>query len=168
MTTDKQPQKRLCAWHVNKNWTTHLSSVSNEPVEPEELTKSGKVITKRNKCKSHLFAVRCELDKNTMAVKLKNFLELLEKDTDYQKFKAYFKGTYGNRIDQWANAYLPDNGGFNTNMYLESWHRIFKYEYLDGSPQKRLDFVLGKLIEFDKDQQEEELRKRVFKPKSNK
>ena len=42
MVADTKPHKRLCAWHVNQNWNTHLGQVPNGPIEPVQLKKEGK------------------------------------------------------------------------------------------------------------------------------
>lgn len=55
MTSDNQPHKRLCAWHVNKAWISNLGQFINEPIKPEELNRKGEPITKRSKCKSLVF-----------------------------------------------------------------------------------------------------------------
>ena len=75
--TDKLPHKRLCAWHVNKNWTAHLSKVPKDPVVPEQLNRLGKPITKRDVCKFQLFSMRSELDKEELKIKVEKFLKLL-------------------------------------------------------------------------------------------
>ena len=162
MKTDNPPHKRLCAWHVNKNWNAYLSQVPDDPVEPEMLDMLGKPITKRRHCKKSLFSLRLELDKDEFNIKLKSFLELLKSDNGYAKFESYFTNNYGQRVEQWAYTFLAEEGGYNTNMYLEAWHRVFKYKYLGGVHQNRLDFVLYKLIKFDKDQIEETVRSENF------
>ena len=138
------------------------------PVQPEMKTKSGKLITKRSRCKTQLYSLRTELDKEIFDEKMREFKKLLNGDKDYGKFGDYFAKTYENRFEQWAYAYLPASGVCNTNMYLEAWHKEFKHSYLDGVTQKRLDFVLHKLVEFDKDEQEEETRRKIFGRRRNK
>lgn len=168
MTTEIKPHKRLCAWHVNKNWNTHFSQVPNVPLVPKELNKTGKPITKRSRCKSILYSLLQELDLNVFNSKMTKFLNFMDKDTDYHKFRDYFKKTYANRSEQWAYAYLPKYGGYNTNMYLEAWHSVFKRHYLNGVYQQRLDFVLHQLIQYDKDELEEETRRQIFGRRRNK
>ena len=116
----EQPQKRLCAWHVNKNWIAILAQIPNEPLEPKKFDKSGEAITKRSHCKSRRFSLRVELDEEVFKTKLTEFLKLLNEDTAYAKFREYFVKTYESRVKQWAYAYLSAYGGYNTNMYLES------------------------------------------------
>lgn len=109
-----------------------------------------------------LFSLRSELDLNVFKTKMDEFDKLLEGDSAYDKFKDYFNHTYKKRVEQWAYAYLPLYGGYNTNMYLESWHSGFKRCYLNGVQQRRLDFVLNQLIKFDQDELEEKIRRNVF------
>ena len=112
--------------------------------------------------------MRQELDPDVFETKMTNFLQFLESDSDHHKFKDYFKRTYVCRSSEWAYAHLPMYGGYNTNMYLESWHAEFKHNYLNGIPQRRLDFVLHQLKQFDKDEQEEEIRRSIFGRRRNK
>lgn len=113
---------------------------------------------------SLVFSLRAKLD--VFQTKLTAFLKLLKEDKAYAKFGEYFVKTYGGRVKQWAYAYLSVYGGYNTNMYLESWHAEFKKNYLHRVNQ-RLDFVLHQLIQFDKDEQEEEIRRKMFGRKRN-
>ena len=39
----------------------------------------------------------------------------------------------------------------NTNMFVEAFHRTFKYNYLKGKYNKRVDSVLVNLIKFSRD-----------------
>jgi hypothetical protein len=63
----------------------------------------------------------------------------------------YFVTYYVDRFEQWAHAYLPEDGGCNTNMFLEAWHKTLKYKYLGEKRQKRLDFVCDRLLQADTD-----------------
>ena len=42
--------------------------------------------------------------------------------------------------------------GINTNMFCETFHRVFKYTYLKGKANKRVDKCLVNLIKFNRDQ----------------
>ena len=41
--------------------------------------------------------------------------------------------------------------GINTNMFCEAFHRVFKYTYLKGKANKRVDKCLVNLIKFNGD-----------------
>jgi hypothetical protein len=146
------PKKRLCEWHVNCNWTTKLNIIPNIPASHQPTT------TYRKEAKSKLFDLRKELDKNLFHHKLENFLIYLNSNECFFPFLSYFKTYYLDRVEQWAQAYLPEDGGCNTNMYLEAWHKTFKYKYLGGKRQKRLDFVCNRLLQADQDAQKNKER----------
>jgi hypothetical protein len=137
------PKKRLCEWHVNCNWTAKLNTIPNLPVADQS--------NLRKETKTKLFDLRTELDKNVFNQKLESFLSYLQSNENLANFNAYFLKYYANRVEQWAHAHLPEDGGCNTNMYLEAWHKTLKYKYLGGKRQKRLDFVCDRLIQADND-----------------
>ena len=216
--SDEKPHKRLCEWHVNKNWICNLnrikdplakkmkkttkdsptnqqvgqskeSAAENDSIveqcsvvieeqrtdqfdgiietlttdhqveveslekETEENSKDKKKPSKRQVCKNLLFEMRFALTIEKFEEKKKAFEELLASDDDYKSFQNYFKKTYASRYQQWADAYLPKFGPCNTNMYLESWHSKLKHKYLGGRKQRRLDYILDKIVEYDKHQE---------------
>ena len=162
------PLKRLCAWHVNKNWTGHLNEIRNTDPEVVIDKKVQPRKDKKKTCKDLLFAMRSELNKSLFETKFSEFMTFLDSDDDYSKFSAYFTKTYSKRTTEWAYAYLPSSGGGNTNMCLEAWHRTFKYNYLEGVYKRRLDFVLNKFFEFEQDQKIKAESKQVFGYRSKK
>lgn len=38
-------------------------------------------------------------------------------------------------------------------MYLESWHSTLKHRYLGGRKQRRLDYILNRIVKYDQDQE---------------
>jgi hypothetical protein len=140
------PQKRLCTWHVNQNWTAKLNSIPNTQLNDNSPQ------THRKQIKEKLFDLRSELSKTLFSEKLKKFLDCLKSNPIYEQFDEYFRRHCLERYDLWAQAYLPDDEGCNTKMHLEVWHKRLKYCYLRGNFKTRLDFFCDRLLS-DRDSQ---------------
>lgn len=108
---------------------------------------------KRQACKNLLFEMRSALTIEKFEEKKIEFEKLLASDDDYKSFKKYFDSTYTLRYKQWADAYLLKFGPCNTNMNLESWHSNLKHKYLGGRKQRRLNYILDKIVQYDKHQE---------------
>lgn len=81
--------------------------------------------------------------------KLENFLSRLDgKNTE--SFKKYFVRTYVHTRRQWGYCFRVGDS-INTNMFVESFHRSFKYKYLKGKFNKRVDVCLVNLIKYARD-----------------
>ena len=81
--------------------------------------------------------------------KLENFLSRLDgKET--KSFKKYFVRTYLHTRRQWGYCYRVGDC-INTNMFVESFHRSFKYRYLKGKFNKRVDVCLVNLVKYARD-----------------
>ncbi|GFT80355.1 uncharacterized protein NPIL_301081, partial [Nephila pilipes] len=78
------------------------------------------------------------------------FKSNLQEDTDIEKFSKYFLDKYENREKEIAMCFRSGSK-IRTNNHLESFHRDFKYNYLSGKVNKRLDHCLYKLLEYVKD-----------------
>lgn len=59
----------------------------------------------------------------------------------FQKFSEYFEKDYAVRAKKWCCAFRVGLR-INTNMALESLHRIVKHDYMKGRVNKRLDKAL--------------------------
>jgi len=55
-----------------------------------------------------------------------------------KKVAEYFEKYYKCRPTQWASCYCI-NSEINTNMFVESFHHVFKYRFLKG---KKLDGMI--------------------------
>ena len=67
-----------------------------------------------------------------------------------QKFASYFDKYWKNNKTQWGYCFRVGDG-INTNMFCEAFHRVFKYSYLHGKHNRRVDTCLLKLIKFNQD-----------------
>lgn len=111
-------KKRLCSWHVFKNWKQQLKSKVKNNEKEEEILKILILIRNSN-----------SLDKSKQD--LEKLIKQLSNDKRTKEFGQYLKSFYLKRIDQWVYAdrsvLIP-----NTNMHIESLHRLIKVIYLNG------------------------------------
>lgn len=76
---------------------------------------------------------------------LRGFLNRISLTTKTSSFKKYFECERVPRKHQWAYCFRA-GFGINTNMFVEAFHKVFKYQYLKGKTNKRLDnCVLNRL-----------------------
>jgi len=69
---------------------------------------------------------------------LRGFLNRLSLYTKTASFKKYFEQEWAPRKEQWAYCFKADLG-INTNMFVEPFHKVFKYQYLKGKTNNCLD-----------------------------
>ena len=132
---EEKPLKLICTWHVDKAWRKKLS----ELVASKE---------RRVQIYHHLRLLLEERDIPKFEVLLQKFLSYLEEDEI--SFFDYFKNTYVSCKQQWAYAYRMGSG-INTNMYIESFHRVLKVVYLESKQNRRVDRLCSVLLRFAKD-----------------
>ncbi|KAB0792267.1 hypothetical protein PPYR_14226 [Photinus pyralis] len=140
------PNRLFCSWHIDRAWRTNLAKISSATSEQS--------VHKRKDVYKFLKNVQTCLSVEEFQYQYNNFINYLQEDPDTSHFYNYFTSYYGHNHSLWA--YCHRKGlGINTNMYLESMHRIIKYEYLDGKKVKRLDKSLHNLMRFTRDKQVE-------------
>lgn len=127
----------FCSWHVDKAWQTNLPKIGNKE-KRAEVYKTLKVLQE-------------ELNEDVFQIKLVSAVNLMLKDKDTYNFGQYFKTNYVNNFKQWAYCYRKYTG-INTNMRLESMHKIVKYFYLNRKTIKRLDKGLHTVLKYVRDQ----------------
>ena len=66
------------------------------------------------------------------------------------EFSQYFQREWSGRKEWWAYCYRKGMG-INTNMMVEAFHRVFKYCYLKGKVNKRVDNCLVNLQKYTRD-----------------
>lgn len=98
------------------------------------------------------------LDEGQFDKKIINAIHLMQEDDDTKEFANYFCSTYLSNKIKWAYCFRKGSG-INTNMYLESFHKILKYIYLEGKKTKRLDKGIHALIKLVRDKTVERLIK---------
>lgn len=83
----------------------------------------------------------------------------LLKECTNDAFMGYFK-KYESIRNKWVHCFMKDND-VRTNLHIESWHRILKYNYLGGKKNKRADTLIVRLLEMSKDTQYKENMKKI-------
>lgn len=116
------------------------------------------MLEKRREVYKTLKVVQTTLDEVNFGKFYEEFLTQLLCDPETITFYEYFVKYYGNNHSSWAYCYRKELL-INTNMYLESMHRIIKYEYLEGKKVKRMDKSLHNLMRFTRDKQVERIIK---------
>ena len=91
-----------------------------------------------------------ETDEVKFRTMLNNTLEGWKRDDDMKDFSYYFSHNYANKAEEWAACYRV-KAGINTNMYVESFHKVLKYIYLKGKVNKRMDRCIYVLMKYSRD-----------------
>ena len=66
------------------------------------------------------------------------------------EFATYFQREWHGKAETWAYCYRT-RMGINTNMAVEAFHQVFKYNYLKGKVNKRVDNCLNSLLQYMRD-----------------
>ena len=105
----------------------------------------------------HLIVLLQESELIEFNKKLQQLLTFLT-DNGMDEFLIYFQENYCTRIEQWATharCYTP----VNTNMHLESFHRLLKVVYFQQKQNRRVDALLNVLLKLSRDKAFERLQK---------
>ena len=126
----------LCAWHVDRAFRQNLAKVRGA----------------ENKAMMYgvLRTVMDERDKDTFHKLLDGLRKAMEANEDLVDFGDYFERYYVPRVRLWASAYR-EGLGLNTNMHLESLHKVLKHIYMQGKRVQRVDKVIGALVKMTRD-----------------
>lgn len=124
----------FCSWHVDNSWRKNLCKIKRSIMKKTMIYKTLRVLMQETNFEKF----------KRMHENLLNYL--LNNDT--KAFGIYFRDTYSKRSEQWA-YYARIHLGMNTNMYLESMHKILKHFYLEGKKCKRVDKILVNLLKFN-------------------
>ena len=126
-----------CAWHIDRSWRTALRENVKSNEDQADIY-------------YHLRTLLQENNEPKFRVMLQKFLTYLESKSDV--YFKYFKENYCSvtRIKLWASCYR-DGCTVNTNMFLESFHRVLKIVYLNHKQNRRVDSLLTTLIKIARD-----------------
>ena len=107
-------------------------------------TKLGK---RRRKKKSEIFQKRLittnDVNLNALVIHLRN-------SSTTRSFGEYLDKHWVTKKAMWGYCFRTGDG-INTNMYVEAFHRVFKYNYLHGKYNRQVDMCLFTLIKFNRD-----------------
>ncbi len=77
-------------------------------------------------------------------------MERLRSADGTQDFAEYFDKFWVQHKESWGYCYRVGEG-INTNMFVEAFHRVLKYNYLQGKYNRRVDACLSKLEQVNND-----------------
>ncbi|KAL4083302.1 hypothetical protein QTP88_028631 [Uroleucon formosanum] len=131
------PNKLLCTWHIDKNWRQNLNKISGKQEKRDLVYKSLKVLLQLTSVEQFQSC-------------LQKCIKDLSEDSDTIAFCKYFQRIYANQPENWTYFYRL-RLGINTNMFLESFHKILKHIYLEGKKIRRLDKSINALMKLTRD-----------------
>ena len=131
-----EPKQLLCNWHLDCSWRSQLRKIGDSNIE-SQVYKQLKVLME-------------EPDKLTFERLLEGSLCELRKLPKTREFAKYFEKAYIARKEQWALCFCTGSG-ISTNMFVEAFHRVLKYDYLKGTVNRRLDTLVCILLRVAKD-----------------
>ena len=127
----------FCTWHVDKAWKDKFRSKIKDDFLAAVVYQMLRLILQ-------------QLDEGLFVEQLSGFMKQLE-NPGTNEFLVYFQTRWATNARQWAYCYRLGLG-INTNMSTEAFHRVFKYNYLGGKYNKRVDVCLVNLLKFSRDQ----------------
>ena len=131
----ESPKKLFCTWHVDRAWQMELRSKVKDTVMAADIYKM----------------LRTVLQQTEVPIFQKYMSEFLKRlPTLSMEFYNYFQSEWLGRTESWAYCYRRGMG-INTNMTVEAFHRVFKYSYLKGKTNRRVDNCLIGLMQFIRD-----------------
>lgn len=125
-----------CSWNIDRAWQQNLAKVKSSD--------------KRKWVYKTLKHLQTCLDDKIFEKDLQNFLNILISDEDTKHMYDYLVRNYFENRFQWAYCYRKGSG-INTNMHLESMHKVVKYIYLEGKKIKRLNKAIHDLLKYLRD-----------------
>ena len=131
------PKQLYCTWHTDKSWKIELKEKIGVFDIYKEVYKRLRVLLEE----THIL---------TFEDNLNTFRTHLLQANSTKRFGQYFDTYWIPRKEKWAYCYRTGLG-INTNMYVEAFHRVFKYQYLKGKYNKRVDKCLLMLLKYDRD-----------------
>ncbi|XP_050296505.1 uncharacterized protein LOC126736270 [Anthonomus grandis grandis] len=113
---------------------------------------------KRSEIYQILKVLQSEIDEVEFEKKLVSAINIMLDDDDTKIFGSYFQLNYLKNTKQWAYCFRKSTGN-NTNMRLESMHKVIKYFYLNHKKIKRLDKGLHAVLRYIKNKNVERIIK---------
>ncbi|KFM74894.1 hypothetical protein X975_12859, partial [Stegodyphus mimosarum] len=137
-------KRLLCAWHVDRAWQGHINSIRD--------------VEKQKNIYKALKSALYELNESIFKNMLNCLLDELEEDKETKDFATYLQKYYVPRTEQWAYCFRKQSR-INTNMHVESFHKIIKHIYLEGKKTKRVDKCIDALLSYLTDKKIDRLTK---------
>ena len=140
---EQKTKKIICTWHIHRSWRRAL----HEHIETKE-----DQIT--------IYHYLCVLLQEHKEPNFRTLLQALltHLHNTHEKFYNYFNSTYCSRLEEWAVCYRK-GCTVNTNMFVESFHRVLKVVYLNHKKNRRIDLLLITLMKVARNKAFERFRK---------
>ena len=135
--TKTQPKPFLCSWHVDKAWREALREKVKDFAVEADVYKRLRTLVEEP-----------DMDEYNRGLDL--LLEQLATTEKTKEFYSYFLREWATKKEQWAVCYRV-HASINSTRYLEGFHRSFKYKYLGGKANKRVDKCVFSLLKFIRD-----------------
>lgn len=132
-----RPKKLLCTWHVDRAVTKELRKKIGDLQTEVEVYKMFRTVLEQT-------------SEILFEESLRGFIRRLSLSSKTASFRKYFEQEWVSRKQEWAYCFRVGLG-INTNMFVEAFHKVFKYQYLKGKSNKRLDNLLLNLLKYVRD-----------------
>ena len=140
---EQRTKKIICAWHVDRSWRKAITAHVKNKDDQINLY--------------HILSILLyEKQEEDFRVILQEFLSYIQEK--HTSFYTYFNSNYCNRLQQWATCFRKYTTT-NSNMYLESFHKVLKIIYLHHKQNRRIDSILATLMKIARDKAFERLLK---------
>ena len=132
-----QPRQLFCAWHVDKAFKDNMKKKIKDFEIEAQVYKQLRIVLEQT-------------NETIFDQYLSTLQDRLASSTVTKKFGEYFNTYFVPHKEKWG--YFGRVGlGINTNMFCEAFHRVFKYLYLKGKVNKRVDRCLVNLLKYNRD-----------------
>ena len=137
------PIRLICIWHVDRAWKQELRAKVKDSEMAEDIYKMLRTVMQATTV-PEFKTLLCKLEECLASISV--------------EISNYFEREWLRKKEMWAYCYRVGLG-INTNMIVEAFHRGFKYNYLKGKCNKRVDNCLLSLLKFVRDKYFERLIK---------
>jgi hypothetical protein len=137
INSGNRPQHLYCTWHVDKACKEELREKVGDVDTESQIYKMLRTILEQP-------------DEKSFDEHLAIFTHKISQLDKTAEFLKYFEHDWLPKRRNWA-YYHRGGLGINMNMFVEAFHRVFKYNYLNGKRNKRVDVCLLQLVKFARD-----------------
>ena len=142
-TTTEKTKKLLCTWHVDRAWRKSLNTHVSNTQQQIEIYHQLRVMLE-------------ERDQSEFTVRLQQLMSFLNENQ--KEFYEYFRTQYAVKTNEWATCFRVGTI-VNTNMFVESFHRLLKVVYFNSRQNRRVDNLLHTLLRIARNLVYQQLRK---------
>ena len=136
-------KKILCSWHVDRSWRKAILQHINDKETQIQVH-------------HHLRILLTERVESQFRVYLQQFLTIIQGTSI--EFLQYFRKHCCGKTEQWVLCFQAGTQ-INTNMFIESFHRLLKVVYMEHKQNRRVDFLLHILLKISREKLYDRLQK---------